>query len=138
MRPLATIFSRVGMDTVSTRPIVRVTFWIHMSCMGSETGTPCTPMGDGAARADQGRGGQQRLGVADGLDRDVDAHAAGQLQDVGGGVVPGFHGVGGAELQGLSSRNFFESTAMTREAPQACGQDAGQRLRPAALQRRHR
>jgi len=43
MRPLATIFSSVGMDTVSTRPMVRVTFWIHMSCMGSETGTPYTP-----------------------------------------------------------------------------------------------
>ena len=44
IRPLATIFSKVGMDTVSTRPMVRVTFWIHMSCMGSETGAPCTPM----------------------------------------------------------------------------------------------
>jgi hypothetical protein len=30
-------------------------------------------VGDGAARPDQRRGGQQRLGVADGLDRDVDA-----------------------------------------------------------------
>jgi hypothetical protein len=44
IRPLATIFSRVGMDTVSTRPIVRVMFWIHISCIGRETGTPCTPM----------------------------------------------------------------------------------------------
>ena len=32
------------METVSTRPMVSVTFWIHMSCMGSSTGTPWTPM----------------------------------------------------------------------------------------------
>ena len=29
---------------MSTRPIVSVTFWIHMSCIGSSTGMPCTPM----------------------------------------------------------------------------------------------
>ena len=32
------------METVSTRPMVRVTFAIHMSCIGSSTGVPCTPM----------------------------------------------------------------------------------------------
>ena len=35
IRPLATIFSSVGIETVSTRPIVSVMFWIHISCMGS-------------------------------------------------------------------------------------------------------
>ena len=43
---VATTYSRADAheaESVSTRPMVSVTFWIHMSCMGSETGTPCTP-----------------------------------------------------------------------------------------------
>jgi hypothetical protein len=43
IRPLATIFSRVGMDTVSTRPIVRVMFWIHISCIGSPAASDLWP-----------------------------------------------------------------------------------------------
>ena len=40
MRPLATIVSNVGIDVVSTSPMVSVTFLIHISCIGSSTGTP--------------------------------------------------------------------------------------------------
>ncbi len=32
------------MGTTLTRPMVAVTFWIHISCMGSVTGMLCTPM----------------------------------------------------------------------------------------------
>ena len=44
MRPLATILSRIGMETVSTSPMASVMFWIHISCIGSSTGAPCTPI----------------------------------------------------------------------------------------------
>jgi hypothetical protein len=43
MRPLATILGSVGIETVPTGPIVRVTLLIPMSCMGISTGVPRTP-----------------------------------------------------------------------------------------------
>src|SRR6266699_541056 len=82
--------------------------------------------GPGAARADQGRGRQQGLGVADRLDRHVDADAAGQFQHVGCGGVAGFHRVGRAEVPRLVQP---ELVRVDRDdpggAPQAGGQDGG-------------
>src|SRR6476619_7289874 len=42
--PLATILSSVGIDTVSTSPMVMLMFWIQRSCIGTSTGVPWTPM----------------------------------------------------------------------------------------------
>ena len=42
--PVRTSFSSVGVDQVSTRPVVIVTLRIHSSSRCSVAGLPCTPM----------------------------------------------------------------------------------------------
>src|SRR6185369_16380737 len=78
-------------------------------------------------------GRQQGFGVADRLDRHVDADAVGQGQDVGGGVVAGFHGVGGAEIPRHVQP---ELVRVDRDdpggTPQPGGQDGGQAHRAGA------
>src|SRR5271165_7686930 len=83
-----------------------------------------TDVGDGAAGADQRGCGEQGLGEADGLDRNVHTEAVGQAQYVGGGTGPGLDRVGGAELQGLGETELVGvDRDDPRGAPEAGGKD---------------
>ena len=71
-----------------------------------------------AAGADDAGAEIERRRDADRLHRDVDARAAGDLHDLGLGVLAADHGVGGAEARlACLSRDSAVSTAMIRPAP---------------------
>ena len=69
--------------SVFTRPIEMAMFLIHSSFSANSTGLPCTPM---LATLPPGRTISrrhgERLGHADGLDRDVDALTVGEGEDL--------------------------------------------------------
>nr|WP_255498287.1 hypothetical protein [Nakamurella sp. PAMC28650] len=101
-------------------------FWIHMSCIGSETGAPCTPT-LALVPPDEGYRRQEGLGISDRLDGHVHPETIGHREDFGDDVRSDFHGIGGTHLERLLQP---ELVGVDRDDPggteEPGGQDRGQ------------